>query len=138
MFETQYFSYSLKAQSRNNKKIYCIDNGLRNAVSFRFSKDVGQLAENLVFVELLQREKEPYYWKGKGEVDFVIKNEDGSLGAINVSYTNDIDEREVSGLNEFREQFRDKVVELIVLTKDVGQSKGGIRFVPLWKWMLGI
>ena len=137
LFETQYFSYSLKAQSRNNKKIYCIDNGLRNAVSFRFSRDMGRLAENLVFVELLRREKEPYYWMGKGEVDFVIKNEDGSLCAINVSYTNDIDEREVSGLNEFREQFGDRVVELIVLTKDVGQSEDGVKFVPLWKWMLG-
>jgi predicted AAA+ superfamily ATPase len=53
LFESQYFSYSVKTQSRNNKKICCIDNGLRNAISFRFSRDEGRLAENLVFVELM-------------------------------------------------------------------------------------
>ena len=90
LFEVHYFSYSVKAQSRNNKKIYCIDNGLRNAVSFKFSEDEGRLAENLVFVELMRREREVYYWKGNGEVDFVVRNEDVSLSAINVAYTNDV------------------------------------------------
>ena len=141
LFETQYFSYSVKTQSRNNKKIYCIDNGLRNAVSFRFSKDEGRLAENLVFIELMRRTNEQnqiYYWKNKGEVDFVIKNKDDSLSAINVSYTNDIDKRETSGLKEFREHFADKVKDMILLTKDVEKTEDGIRFVPLWKWMLGV
>ncbi|HIH92543.1 TPA: ATP-binding protein [Methanosarcina acetivorans] len=55
------FSYSLKAQAINPRKVYCIDNGLRNAVSFTFSKDEGRLAENLVFLELMRREKEIYY-----------------------------------------------------------------------------
>ena len=31
-FEVPIFSYSLKTQSRNNKKVYCIDNGLLNIV----------------------------------------------------------------------------------------------------------
>ncbi len=138
LFEAHYFSYSVKAQSRNNKKIYCIDNGLRNAVSFKFSEDEGRLAENLVFVELMRREKEAYYWKGKGEVDFVVRNEDGSLNAINVSYTNDVEEREVSGLVEFKDEFSDKIGELIILTKDVGKTDGEVRFIPLWKWILGM
>jgi len=137
LFELQYFSYSIKTQSRNNKKIYCIDNGLRNAVSFKFSRDEGRLAENLVFVELLRREKEFYYWSGKNEVDFVIKNKDGSLDAINVSYTNDIDEREVLGIKEFRDTFDDKAGEFVVLTKDVSKTEDGITFIPLWKWLLG-
>jgi len=126
----------VKAQSRNNKKIYCIDNGLRNAVSFKFSEDEGRLAENLVFVELMRRENEAYYWKGKGKVDFVVRNEDGSLNAINVSYTNDVEEREVSGLVEFKDEFSDKTGELIILTKDVGKTEGDVRFIPLWKWIL--
>ncbi|MCD4843094.1 MAG: ATP-binding protein [Methanosarcinales archaeon] len=138
LFEMHYFSYSLKTQSRNNKKIYCIDNGLRNAVSFRFSKDEGRLAENLVFVELLRMEKEPYYWIGKSEVDFVLKNKDGSLSAINVSYTNEIDKRENLGLIEFQKNFAGMIKELIVLTKDVNKTENGVRFIPMWKWMLGI
>ncbi len=130
------FSHSLKKQQVNPRKIYCIDNGLRNAVAFKFSKDEGRLAENLVFTELIRREKEPYYWKGKGEVDFVMKNKDGSLDAINVSYTNEIEYRETSALKELKNNFGDTVNEMILLTKDIEKVEDNIKFIPLWKWML--
>lgn len=129
------FSYSLKKQQANPKKVYCIDNGLRNAVSFKFSKDEGRLAENIVFIELKRREKEPYYWKNKGEVDFIIKNEDKSLTAINVSYTDEIDKRETGSLLEFKKEFK-KTKELIILTKDTKKNEKGIKFVPLLNWLL--
>lgn len=129
------FSYSLKMQSRNNKKIYCIDNGLRNAVSFKFSKDEGKLAENLVFIELKRREKDPYYWKETREVDFVIKDKDNSLTAIDVSYTDETKERETNSLLEFKKEFR-KTKKLILLTKDTEKKEQGIEFIPLWKWLL--
>ena len=130
------FSYSLKKQQVNPRKVYCIDNGLRNAVSFMFSKDEGRLAENLVFLELKRRRKEPYYWKNKGEVDFVIKDMDSSLTAINVSYTDDIDERETKALLEFADEFSPKVKELILLTKDLEKTEGRIKIIPLWKWLM--
>ena len=124
-----FFSYSLKKQQANPKKVYTIDNGLRNAVCFRFSQDEGKLVENLVFLELKRREKEVYYWKGKGEVDFVVKDE----MAINVSYTNDIAEREVNSLLELKNEFKGR---LIIITRDLEKSEKGIEFIPLWKWLL--
>ena len=130
------FSYSLKKQQVNPRKVYCIDNGLRNAVSFMFSKDEGRLAENLVFLELKRRREEPYYWKNKGEVDFVIKDRDSSLTAINVSYTDEIDERETKALLEFADEFSPKVKELILLTKDLEKTEGRIKIIPLWKWLI--
>jgi predicted AAA+ superfamily ATPase len=132
------FSYSLKSQSINPKKVYCLDNGLRNAVSFSFSKDEGRLAENLVFLELMRREKEVYYWKNGGEVDFVVKEEDNSLTAINVTYNDSIDEREVSALKKFseEEEFASRINELILLTKDTEKTENGITYIPLWMWML--
>jgi uncharacterized protein len=138
LFEVRYFSYSLKAQSRNNRKIYCIDNGLRNAVSFRFSEDEGRLAENLVFLELLRQDCEVYYWKRQGEVDFVVKNPDRSLTAINVSYTDTLPEREEKALLEFANLHTSEVRECILLTKDTEKREGGIRYIPLWKWLLGV
>jgi len=90
LFTLEKFSYSLKQQKKAPSKIYCIDNGLRNAVSFKYSTDAGKLAENLVFIELIRRDKETYYWKGQNEVDFVVKNSDNSLEAINVCYSNEI------------------------------------------------
>ena len=135
LFEISIFSYSLKVQTRNNKKIYCIDNGLRNAVSFQFSKDEGRLAENLVFIELKRKEKEIYYWKNNVEVDFIIKNKDNSLTAINVSYTNKINKREINSLLKFKKEFQ-KTKELILLTKDLEKTEQNIKFIPLWKWLL--
>ncbi|MHA1274334.1 MAG: ATP-binding protein [Promethearchaeota archaeon] len=130
------FSYSLKVQEVNPKKIYCIDNGLRNTVSFKFSKDEGKLAENIVFLELKRREKEIFYWKNTQEVDFIVKNIDGSLLALNVSYTDNIPEREIKGLIEFKNKFQQHVKELILLTKDTEKISKGIKFIPIWKWLL--
>jgi len=134
-FTVDHFSYSFKRQKTLASKIYCIDNGLRNSVSFKFSKDEGKLAENLVLVELKRQGKDVYYWKNRGEVDFIIKNLDQSLTAINVSYTDDIEERETKALLDFKKEFG-KTKELLVLTKGLEKREKGINFVPLWKWLL--
>ena len=136
LFEVQAFSYSLPAQARQNKKIYCIDTGLRNAVSFRFSEDEGKLAENLVFLELMRSGLTPFYWKGSREVDFVTTSPDTMLTAINVCYCDEIPEREYEGLMEFAGEFRGKAGRLLVLTKDYEADVGEITCVPLWKWLL--
>ncbi|MFH1392723.1 MAG: ATP-binding protein, partial [bacterium] len=73
IFFAKKFAYSLKEQEVNPRKTYCIDTGLRNAVCFRFSEDIGKLYENLVFLKLINTEQEIYYWKNKGECDFIIK-----------------------------------------------------------------
>ena len=135
-FTVDHFSYSFKEQKTLPSKIYCIDNGLRNAVSFKFSKDEGKLAENLVLIELKRRGENPYYWTKKGEVDFVVKNRDQSLSAINISYTDEINERETSSLLEFKNEFGSKTKDLILLTKDTEKKEKGIVFIPLWKWLL--
>jgi hypothetical protein len=135
VFLSPIFDYSLKVQQANPKKAYCIDNGLRNAVSFVFAGDYGKLAENLAFVELKRGGREVYYWKGKNEVDLVVKNRDDSLEAINVTYTDNIRERETKGLLEFKRTFN-KTKSLTLITKDTEKTEGGIRYVPLWKWLL--
>ena len=136
-FTLEHFSYSFKEQKTLPSKIYCIDNGLRNAVSFKFSKDEGKLAENLVSIELKRRNKEAYYWKSgkQEEVDFIIKNKDNSLTAINVSYTDEIDERETKALLKSKQELK-KIKELIILTKDTEKRESSIKFIPLWKWLL--
>lgn len=141
VFSVPIYSFSLKQQQVNPSKIYAIDNGLRNAVSFKFSEDEGRLAENLVFVELKRKLKEIYYWKGKGEVDFVIKNKDNSIDLINVCYDNEIPEREVKSINEFIEKHsKAKINNKIIITKDLEKKETienkTIKYIPLWKWLL--
>src|SRR3989338_4661496 len=130
-----HFSYSLKEQATLTKKVYTLDCGLRNTTAFKFSSDIGRLAENIVCVELKRRGENIYYWKGKSEVDFVIKNNDNTLTAINVTYSDKIDNREIAGLEEFSRKFT-KTKKMIILTKDIEEKKGQIHLIPLWKWLL--
>ena len=75
IFELSQFSYSLKTQQKVIKKYYCVDTGLANAVSFRFSEDKGRMLENAAFLHLKDRFDEIYYYKTKQgkEVDFLVK-----------------------------------------------------------------
>jgi len=137
LFTVPIFSYSLKVQEQNTRKLYTIDNGLRNAVSFKFSEDEGRLAENLVFIELKRKQREMYYWKGKGEIDFVIKNKDNSIDLINVCYSDEIPKREIDSINEFIEKHaKIKINKCIILTKDIEKKDKKAEYTPLWKWLL--
>jgi len=104
--------------------------------SFKFSKDEGKLAENITFLELKRNDKEIYYWQGNNEVDFVVKEKDNSLNAINVSYSDNINEREIKGLKEFANNFGNKVANLTILTKNIERVENDINYIPLWKWLL--
>ena len=75
------FSFKFKEQEKSPRKVYAIDAGLANTVGFRFSQNIGKVAENLVFLELVRKKManpkiELYYWKNERhqEVDFVIKD----------------------------------------------------------------
>ena len=59
----------------NPSKKYCFDPALARSMAFKFLHDTGRIYENIVFVELMRREKEIYYWKSRHnfEVDFIIK-----------------------------------------------------------------
>jgi predicted AAA+ superfamily ATPase len=140
-FNIPKFAFSLKEQIRNPKKVYFIDCGMRNAVSFRFSEDIGRLMENIVFIELRRRGKEIFYWKKKNEIDFVIKQGLEVTELIQVSYDVENEKtrmREEAGLIEAMENFG--LDDGIIITDDmysvtmVDDKK--ITYIPLWAWML--
>ncbi|HMB66115.1 MAG TPA: ATP-binding protein, partial [Patescibacteria group bacterium] len=59
-----------------------------------------------------------------------------SLTALNVTYSDEIKDRDLNGLIEFKEKFRSKVKELILLTKNTEKTNKGIAYIPVWKWVL--
>ena len=138
IYQLNFFSYSVKdsISIKMPRKIYCIDNGLRNSVAFTFSEDGGRLAENLTFIELKRRKIEFFYWKEKKEVDFVIKGRDGTLKGISCTYTDQVRQGEINALLSFKEHFEEKVSNLILLTKNLEKEENGISYIPLWKWVL--
>ena len=124
----------------NPRKVYAIDTGLRNAISFRFSEDLGKIYENVVFLELLRKKREIYYWKGKRECDFLIRD-GGKEEAIQVCAdikNPEVRERELNGLLEAMNRFNLK--EGLIISDDyegeeIVQNRR-IEFQPLWMWLL--
>ncbi|MEK6903152.1 MAG: ATP-binding protein [Nanoarchaeota archaeon] len=143
LFFIKKFSYSKKEQIVNPRKVYAIDLGLRNSVSFVFSKDHGRLAENIVFSELKKKQDEIYYWRDQKqrEVDFVVKQKTRIHQLIQVCWdAEDLQtkERETKPLIAAAKAL--KCNNLIVITEDFENEekidKKKITFVPLWKWLL--
>lgn len=152
-FFTDLFDYSVKRQIYNPSKVYAVDTAMINSVSFRFSRNIGHLYENLVFLELKRRACEIYYGKtrkGK-EVDFLIKEGLHVVEAIQVS-SSLADEktrhREFQALTEIREELKrdaskagiSGLVMTVITNEEEGvmeTGSGDIRLIPLWKWLLG-
>lgn len=128
------FSYSLAKQKVNSNKIIALDNGLRNRIAFKFSQDTGKLAENLVGNIIARNNENTYYWKNTREVDFVKENK-GILEAINVSYGNNVENREKESLFAFQKNFK-YTKKLILITKDLEKKENNIEYIPLYKWLL--
>ena len=130
----------LKEQFANPKKVYVIDTGLINAVSFKFSQNIGRLYENVVLVELKRRDKDVYYWKNKYECDFLTTQGEEVKEAIQVCYelTDENKDREINGLIETMDEF--KLNDGLIITGDLEgeEIKGSKKIVykPLWKWLL--
>ncbi|MCF2140123.1 MAG: ATP-binding protein [Candidatus Lokiarchaeota archaeon] len=139
LFTISRFSYSLKKQLVNPKKVYSIDNGLTRANSISFSADHGRMLENLVFQELKRRNKKIFYFKENGECDFVIKEKEKITLAIQVCY--ELNEnnmkREFDGLIEALIKFN--LNEGLILTYDdedeVKYENKKIIIKPVWKWI---
>ena len=103
------FDYSVKKQIINDRKVYCVDTGLVNAVAFRFSENIGKAMENAVFIELKHQGKEFFYYKDKKECDFVVRQAMRITEAIQVTQTLSdpkTKERELAGILEVMEKFK--------------------------------
>ncbi len=137
LFQALFFAYSLKQSLANNRKIYACDPGLRNAVSYPFTKDFGRMAENLVYLKLRDDYEQVFYWKQTNEVDFVAVR-GNQLLPIQVCYSENIPERELKGLAQFMREFHASEALLISEDKHSQESiaEGTIHFVPLWHFLI--
>ncbi len=138
LFTVPRFDYSPKKQSVNPKKIYSIDNGLSSANSISFSADKGRMLENHVFLELRRRNKGIFYFRGERECDFLIREKNRIVGAIQVCYelTGENRERELSGLGEAMDTFGlDRGTILTFAQEDTLAVSGRpVEVLPAWKW----
>lgn len=141
LFTINQYDVSLKRQLINPKKVYIIDTGFANSISFKFSEDYGRLLENIVFLELKRNGLEIYYHRQKKECDFIIKEGLDIIQAIQVTKSlSDINtnKREIDGLIEAMKVHNLK--EGLILTDDEENEfiQDGFKIIvkPIWKWLL--
>jgi len=139
------FSYKAKERAIATRKIYAIDTGMMGALSVSFSRNIGKIYENMVFLELARRtaQSEIYYWQDiyQNEVDFVVEEGKNIKELIQVCYdagNYDTKKREVSALLKSGKELKCRKLTVITDDYEALESSDGrkIKFIPLWKWLL--
>lgn len=139
------FDYSLQKQYSNDKKLYVIDTGLANSVSFRFSEDKGRMLETLVFQSLKRQKLSIYFHRNKKECDFLVKSGYEIINAIQVTCSlldEETREREIAGLVEALSTYN--LSSGLILTMDEAAvfeiidngTTYQITVKPVWRWLL--
>lgn len=141
VFELYRYDASLKRQYAGQKKLYVIDNGMRNTVAFRFSQDTGRLLENLIFIELKRRGREFFFFKESGECDFILRERDRTTEALQISYelnANDRD-REIAGLCQVMEAHALSYGTILTYNQEeeiITPDGMKICVQPVWRWLI--
>lgn len=134
------FSYSLKAQNRNPKKVYAIDLGLVTAISPSFSENLGRKLENLIYLHLRRKFSSIYYFNEKGECDFVVTQKDKVILLVQVCYkiTDENFQRELQGLTKAMEFFGHDFGWIVTLDqKDRFEQNGKvIQMIPASEFLV--
>jgi len=135
------YSESILKQEMAEKKVYAIDNGLLNAVTFRFSKDLGRLLENLLFLELYKKGHRPFFYKNKRECDFIVFDPSGRARILQVCYSisdRSTREREIAGLKEACQRLGLKDGYIITGSEqeEIKAADLKIHVIPAYKFIL--
>ncbi len=140
------FDWSLQKQYVNPKKIYSIDTGLSKRVSFEVGKRIGDMLENIVYLELKRRYGEIYYFKtAQGyEVDFLLKEYEQITHLVQVSQTTTDEKtkkRELRALVKAHDELKyTNNTKLWLLTMDNSRTEevGGkmIEVMNIIEWLL--
>ncbi len=140
IYELKNYDYSLKKQYNTDFKLYVADVGLYTIFSFRFSENIGRYLENIVFLELVRRFSEVYFFRKNRECDFIIGDKEKITSAIQVTYHLNPHnrEREIGGLVEAMDHFGLKKGLLLTYDQEDEIRVKGKKIIvkPVWKWLL--
>jgi uncharacterized protein len=139
LFFLKKFSWSSKNSAVNPRKVYAVDTGLVNANTLSFSKDKGRLLENAVYIYLRKKYNSLFYFREKGECDFVVfdKNKCKMLIQVCEELHSDNKKRETDGLCEAMQYF--KMKEGYIITQNQKDSlllnKMKINLIPAYQFL---
>jgi uncharacterized protein len=131
------FSYSLRAQIRNPKKVYCIDLGLFSHTSIVFTEEMGRRLENTIYLHLRRSTEELYYFQESKECDFVVFKNGVVDSVVQVCYQIDDfnKEREFQGLKAAMRFFKLKTGYILTMDQkdQFENSEGKVEILPAWE-----
>ena len=117
------------------EKIYITDHGIRQSLFMKNQKDINQILENIVYVELLRRGYSVTVGKTKNqEIDFCVQNENG-IEYYQVCYllaSDETVEREFGVYSNVKDNYPKYVLSL----DDFDFSQNGIIHKNVIKWLL--
>lgn len=132
---------SEKAKLTNPAKIYTIDTGLLNAMTFRSSYDRGQLLETMAFMHLRRQGYHTEYLTTKDgyEVDFMARHKtSGDVQLIQACWEmsdKKTFERELRGLRSAMNELSIPTGTIVTWDDEMTMDKN-IKLIPAWKWLL--
>lgn len=103
LFGVPYFAFSARKRAQRNIKYYPVDTGLRRVVITKTGDDLSKNLECAVYRALRQNYDEIFYWRGKNEVDFVVRHE-GKITPYQITWK-EPQKRHQKALMEFYEHF---------------------------------
>jgi len=104
-------------------------------------RDKGATLENLIFLELIKKGKNTYYYSSNHECDFLITENEGVSEAIQVCHeisNQDTKNREERGLLDASKEFKLKKGFIITHSEELQYKIDGINIevIPAYKFML--
>lgn len=142
--EIRCFSESMRKQLRSLSKFFCVDPVLAQTCGYH-GGDVGYWKlENLVFNTLIKIYKEIWYWTSKSghEIDFVVKEKDGSLTGFQVAYSLTDEKTKLREIRAIEDGFKElKLKSAFIITdnefEEISIYKNHVQVVPFYRWCLG-
>lgn len=137
VYEAKRYNIKGKQLLKTLGKYYLVDMGLRRMLLGSRSFDAGRILENVVYLELLRRQKKVYIGKiDTLEVDFVTWDEDGITYYQVAATVRDEStlKRELASLQQIQDQYPKYI---LTLDEDPTADYNGIKRINALKWLLG-
>ena len=133
------FNHSLKVQARNPKKVYVMDMGLYTENSIATTENMGRRLENLVFLHLRRHYDAIYYYREKGECDFLAFQKNALKEAVQVclEVTDENFDREYNGLLEAMRHLGLQEGTIVTLNQEDQFERDGfvVRMIPVHTYL---
>lgn len=138
MYEAKRYDIHSRQLLKSQSKYYGVDIGIRNILLPDHQEDFGHIIENIVYLELLRRNKAVYVGESsKYEVDFVGISDLNELSYYQVALTT-MDEKVLKRELRSLEQIRDSYPKYLLTLDTINHTANynGIQKLNLIDWLL--